>query len=41
VFRFGLTLKEALARVEAEVTPIPEVVRFIEFLKSSQRGITR
>lgn len=41
VFRFGLTLKEALARVEAEVAPTPEVVRFLAFLKSSQRGITR
>jgi UDP-N-acetylglucosamine acyltransferase len=41
VFRFGLTLKEALSRVEAEVAPIAEVVRFIDFLKSSQRGITR
>ncbi len=41
VFRFGLTLKEALARVQAEVPPLPEVVRFIDFLKSSQRGITR
>jgi UDP-N-acetylglucosamine acyltransferase len=41
VFRFGLTLKEAMARVQAEVAPIPEVIRFIEFLKSSQRGITR
>ena len=41
VFRFGLTLKEALSRVQAEVEPIPEVVRFIDFLKSSQRGITR
>ena len=41
VFRFGLTLKEALARVHAEVAPIPEVVRFIDFLESSQRGITR
>ena len=41
VFRFGLTLQEALARVRAEVAPIPEVVRFLEFLESSQRGITR
>jgi len=41
VFRFGLTLKEALARVHAAVAPIPAVVRFVDFLKSSQRGITR
>ena len=41
LFRFGLTLQEALARVRAEVAPIPEVVRFLEFLESSRRGITR
>ena len=41
VFRFGLTLKEAVSRVRAEVAPTPEVIRFLEFLESSQRGITR
>jgi UDP-N-acetylglucosamine acyltransferase len=41
IFRFGLTLNEAIERVRAEVDPIPEVVEFISFIKSSQRGITR
>ncbi len=41
VFRIGLTRNEALERLSAEVEQIPEVVRFIEFLKSSERGITR
>ncbi len=41
VFRFGLTLNEAIERCKAEVELIPEVVRFIEFLQSSQRGVTR
>jgi UDP-N-acetylglucosamine acyltransferase len=41
IFRIGLTLNEAIERVQAEVEQIPEVVRLIEFIKASQRGITR
>ena len=41
VFRIGITLNEAIERVSAEVEPIPEVVNFVEFIKSSERGITR
>ena len=41
IFRFGLTLNEAIERVTAEVEQIPEVVHLIEFIKSSERGITR
>ena len=41
VFRIGLTLNEAIERVTAEVEQIPEVVNFIDFIKSSERGITR
>lgn len=41
IFRIGLTLNEALERVRAEVEQIPEVVKFIEFIKASHRGITR
>ncbi|MEA3279130.1 MAG: acyl-ACP--UDP-N-acetylglucosamine O-acyltransferase [Thermodesulfobacteriota bacterium] len=41
IFRIGLTLNEAIERVKADVEPIPEVVSLIEFIKSSQRGITR
>ena len=41
IFRIGLTLNEAIERVGAEVEQIPEVVKFIKFIKSSQRGITR
>jgi len=41
IFRIGLTLNEAIERVSAEVEPIEEVKSFINFLKSSQRGITR
>jgi UDP-N-acetylglucosamine acyltransferase len=41
IFRIGLTRNEALERVKAEVEQIPEVVKFLEFILSSQRGITR
>ncbi len=41
VFRIGITLNEAIERVNAEVEQIPEVVNFVEFIKSSERGITR
>ncbi len=40
-FRIGITINEAIERAQAEVDPLPEVVNFIEFVKSSQRGITR
>ena len=41
IFRIGLTMNEAMERVRAEVEQIPEVIGFIDFIKSSQRGITR
>jgi len=40
-FRIGLTVNEAVERVRAEVEQIPEVVKFIEFIKTSERGVTR
>jgi UDP-N-acetylglucosamine acyltransferase len=41
LFRFGLTLNEAIERVTAEVDQLPEVVSLLEFIKSSERGVTR
>jgi len=41
IFRIGLTQNEAIERVKAEVEQIPEVTNLIQFIKSSQRGITR
>jgi UDP-N-acetylglucosamine acyltransferase len=41
LFRFGLTLNEAIERVMAEVDQLPEVVSLVEFIKSSERGVTR
>ncbi len=41
LFRYGLTLNEAIERVHAEVDMVPEVKTFIAFIKSSSRGVTR
>ena len=40
-FRIGITLNEAIERAQAEVDHLPEVINFINFIKSSHRGITR
>jgi UDP-N-acetylglucosamine acyltransferase len=41
IFRIGLTMHEAVDRVKAEVDQIPEVTKFVEFIQTSERGITR
>jgi UDP-N-acetylglucosamine acyltransferase len=41
LFRSRLTLKEALARVEAETAPIPEVRHLLDFIRTSKRGVQR
>jgi UDP-N-acetylglucosamine acyltransferase len=41
LFRLGLTLNEGIERVKAEVEQVPEVIHFVEFIKSSERGVTR
>jgi len=41
IFRIGLTLTQAVERVRAEVDQIPEVVNFVNFITSSERGVTR
>lgn len=41
VYRDGLSLPNAIVRLEAELPPSPELSHFIQFLKSSERGITK
>ncbi len=41
LFRYGLTLNEAIERVHAEVEMVPEVETFIGFIQASSRGVTR
>jgi len=41
IFRIGLTVNEAVERVLAEVENTPEVLNLVDFIKTTQRGITR
>jgi UDP-N-acetylglucosamine acyltransferase len=41
IFRIGLTMNEAIERARAEVEQTAEVINLLDFLTSSQRGITR
>jgi UDP-N-acetylglucosamine acyltransferase len=41
LFRSGSPMKDAVAKVEAEVAPLPEVRRLLEFVRSSKRGVLR
>ncbi len=41
IFRIGLTVNEAVERVLAEVENIAEVMNLVNFIKMTQRGITR
>lgn len=41
LFREGLSLKEAVARIEAELPRLPELEHLVAFVRSSQRGLCR
>jgi UDP-N-acetylglucosamine acyltransferase len=41
MFRSNLGLAEGLAQLESELGGHPEIAHFIQFVKGSQRGITR
>ena len=41
LFRSGLNLDEAVARVKAEVPGDPNVKNLIDFVQGSERGVTR
>ena len=41
LYRSDLATREAVRRIEAEVTPLPEVQRLVAFVKSSERGIVK
>jgi len=41
LFREGLTIPNALAKVEKEVPGLPEVQHLVKFVRASERGITR
>jgi UDP-N-acetylglucosamine acyltransferase len=41
LFREGLTVPNALARIEAELPALPELRHVIDFVRNSDRGISR
>jgi len=41
LFREGLTITNALARIEQELPQLPEVQHLIQFIRSSERGISK
>jgi acyl-[acyl carrier protein]--UDP-N-acetylglucosamine O-acyltransferase len=41
LFRDGLTIPNALARIEKELPPLEEIRHLVEFTRASQRGIIR
>jgi len=41
LFREGLTVSNAIAKVEKELPPSPEVRHLIEFVRASERGISK
>jgi UDP-N-acetylglucosamine acyltransferase len=41
LFREGLTNTNALAKIEAELPPLPEVQYLVQFVRTSERGISK
>lgn len=41
LFREGLTISNALARMEAELKPLPEIQHLIAFTRASERGLSK
>jgi UDP-N-acetylglucosamine acyltransferase len=41
LFREGLTISNALARVQAELPPLPELEHLVQFARSSERGLSK
>ena len=39
LFREGLTIPNALAKIEQELRPVPEVQHLVQFVRASERGI--
>ena len=41
LFREGLTIPNALARIEADLPQVPEIQHLIKFVRTSERGISK
>jgi UDP-N-acetylglucosamine acyltransferase len=40
-FRDGLAIPNALARIESELPPLPEIEHLVQFIRASERGVTK
>jgi UDP-N-acetylglucosamine acyltransferase len=41
LFREGLTISNALTRIEVDLPPLPEIKHLVEFARSSERGLSK
>jgi UDP-N-acetylglucosamine acyltransferase len=41
LFREGLSIPNGLAKIESELPPLPEVLHLIQFVRTSERGISK
>jgi len=41
LFREGLTVSNAIAKVEEQLPPLPEVRHLVRFVRASERGISK
>ncbi len=41
LFREGLTMSNALARIEQKLPPLPEIQYLVQFVRTSERGVTK
>jgi UDP-N-acetylglucosamine acyltransferase len=41
LFREGLAVSNALAQIEADLPPLPEVQHLVKFFRTSERGVTK
>jgi UDP-N-acetylglucosamine acyltransferase len=41
LFREGLTIPNALARIESDLPKLPEILHLVQFVRSSERGISK
>ena len=41
LFREGLTISNALAKIEAELPPLPEIKHLVQFARGSERGLSK
>lgn len=41
IFREGLTIPNALAKIEGELPPLPEIQYLVQFTRASERGISK